>query len=278
MRLDPAVPDLTVESLARHGLASLGLGEGSALAAIRKLGAKVAEPGEGSDAVVLTKVPPFGWSSLRGPLHMSDAPCLIYLVRHGATPHNLLDPPRMQGQRINPSLAPEGIDQGRCVAEALAHKPVAAVYSSPLKRAVETAALIAAPHRLKPVTHAGLTEVDIGSWEDRSWDDIERNDPETYAAFRADPAHRGYPGGETLAELTARVVAAMVDIARDHPGREVVVVAHSVVNRVYVGELLYIPLALRRKVPQDNCGISVVECYGDKHRLRTLNGVVHLKS
>jgi broad specificity phosphatase PhoE len=208
----------------------------------------------------------------------SDSSCLVYLVRHGATSHNLLDPPRMQGRKINPSLAPEGIAQARCAASALADRPIAAIYSSPLNRAVETARLIAAPHRLEPVTHEGLTEVDIGRWEDLSWDDIKAHDPDTYAAFRADPERQGYPGGENLAELTARVVAAMNDIARDNAGRQVVVVAHSVVNRVYVGELLHIPLALRRKVPQDNCGITLVECRGAKHRLRSLNGVTHLTS
>lgn len=209
---------------------------------------------------------------------MSDLPCLIYLVRHGATAHNLLDPPLMQGQRINPPLAPEGIAQARCVAQALADKPFAAVYSSPLKRTLETATFVAQPHDLQPVTHEGLIEVDIGQWEDRSWADIQTSDPVTYAAFREDPARQGYPGGENLADLTERVVAAMADIARAHAGQQVAVVAHSVVNRVYVGHLLHIPLALRRKVPQDNCGITLIECRGTKQRLRTLNAVAHLAS
>ena len=126
---------------------------------------------------------------------MPDSPCLIYLVRHGATPHNLLDPPRMQGRRINPSLAPSGVEQARLVGHALAHRPLKAVYSSPLVRAAETAAAVAAPHTLNVVTVEGLTEVDIGQWDDHSWPEIEASDPVTYAAFRQDPERQGYLGG-----------------------------------------------------------------------------------
>lgn len=208
---------------------------------------------------------------------MSDSPCLIYLVRHGATPHNLLAPPRMQGRRINPSLAPLGVKQAELVARALKRQPLAAVYASPLVRAVETAAAIAAPHDLSVVTVEGLTEVEIGQWEDLSWPEVRQQDPELYAAFRENPEQQGYPGGENLADVAQRMVASISQIARDHMGEEVVVVAHSVANRAYLGELLEVPLAMRRKIPQDNCGISLIECHRDKQRIRTLNGVVHLE-
>jgi broad specificity phosphatase PhoE len=183
----------------------------------------------------------------------------------------------MQGRRINPSLAPSGVEQAKLVGRALAHRPLKAVYSSPLLRAAETAAAVAAPHGLGVVTIEGLTEVEIGEWEDRSWPDIEATDPVRYSAFREDPERQGYPGGENLADVARRMLEAMGQIARDHQGEEIAVVAHSVVNRVYLGELLHVPLALRRKIPQDNCGISLVECRPGKQRVRTLNGVVHLE-
>src|SRR5690606_7971453 len=117
-----------------------------------------------------------------------------------------------------------------------------------------------------------------GRWENRSWDEIEQNDPEAYAAFRRDPAAHGYPGGENLADVALRVVDAIDRIVRDHPGEEVAVVAHSVVNRVYLGEVLGVPLALRRRLPQDNCGVSTIGCRGEKRKIGTINAVAHLES
>lgn len=202
----------------------------------------------------------------------------LYLIRHGATGHNLFVPPRMQGRGIDEPLAPLGVEQATAAARLLLDRPLAAVYSSPLRRALQTATAIAEPQGKIPIEVAGLSEVDLGRWENRSWDDIEQNDPEAYAAFRRDPAAHGYPGGENLAEVALRVVDAIDRIVRDHPGEEVAVVAHSVVNRVYLGEILGVPLALRRRLPQDNCGVSTIACRGEKRKLRTLNAVAHLAS
>lgn len=200
----------------------------------------------------------------------------LYLIRHGATGHNLLVPPRMQGRGIDEPLAPEGRLQARAVAGLLRDRPLAAIYTSPLRRALETATTLAEPHGKTPIEVAGLVEVDLGRWENRSWDDIEQNDPEVYAAFRRDPEAQGYPGGENLAEVARRVVGAIDRIVRDHPGEEIAVVAHSVLNRVYLGEILGVPLALRRRLPQDNCGVTTIRCRGQKRAISTINAVAHL--
>ncbi len=207
---------------------------------------------------------------------MSPDACHLYLVRHGATAHNLLDPPRMQGRHIDEPLDPTGQRQATQAAAALAKAPIQAVYSSPLRRAFETAQAIADRHRLAPVVVEDLAEVDVGRWEDRSWIDIAKNDTEAYEAFRNDPAAQGYPEGENLGDVTLRVVAAIDQIALGHPSERIVVVAHSVVNRLYLGQLLSVPLALRRRLPQDNCAISEVAWQSSRARPITINAIGHL--
>lgn len=202
--------------------------------------------------------------------------CHLYAIRHGATAHNLLNPPRMQGRHIDEPLAELGRQQAGQVATALANKPISAVYCSPLRRAVETAAAIAARHSIKPIAVEGLAEADVGRWEDRAWDEIEANDGEAYRAFRTDPVANGYPEGENLADVTQRVKAAIDQLVADHLGQHVVVVAHSVVNRLYLGELLGVPIALRRRMPQDNCSISIVKWRPAKQSVVTVNAVQHL--
>lgn len=203
---------------------------------------------------------------------------MVYLIRHGATAHNLLNPPRMQGRHIDEPLAELGRRQAESAGHALAAEPLAAVYSSPLKRASQTAHAIATPHGLQPHHIEALAEADVGRWEDRSWDEIAKNDAAAYHAFRNDPVANGYPEGENLADVTSRVVAAINAIATDHRGQQVAVVAHSVVNRLYLGELLNVPVALRRRLPQENCGISQVAYHGDKRRTVTINAIGHLNS
>jgi broad specificity phosphatase PhoE len=206
---------------------------------------------------------------------MPDA-CYLHLVRHGATAHNLFDPPRMQGRHIDQPLTASGRDQAAGAAAALAQQSIAAVYSSPLRRSFETAEVIAAAHSLSPVPIERLAEADVGRWEDRSWDEIEANDNEAYRAFREDPVKAGYPEGENLRQVTERVVSAIDHLAASHLGEHVVVVAHSVVNRLYLGELLSVPIALRRRIPQDNCNISLVSWRAEKQRVITVNAIHHL--
>src|SRR5437879_1666623 len=71
---------------------------------------------------------------------------ILYLIRHGATEANLAQPPLLQGRRHNPPLARVGIRQAEATRDFLAIRPIDCCYSSPLLRAVQTAAIVAAPH------------------------------------------------------------------------------------------------------------------------------------
>ena len=112
--------------------------------------------------------------------------CWLYLVRHGATANNRARPPRVQGRRTDPGLSPVGRRQAEQTGRALAGLPLKRVYSSPLLRARETALAIAGPHGLSVEVVDDLVEVDVGQWEGRNWDEIQRTDPEAYRLFMLD--------------------------------------------------------------------------------------------
>jgi broad specificity phosphatase PhoE len=200
----------------------------------------------------------------------------MYLLRHGATANNLAQPPLLQGRAQNPQLSPQGRRQAHAAATALADREIAAVYSSPLTRAVETAEFVAKEHALETQTVDAIIEVDVGRWEGGNWKDISKDEPDAYRRFVDDPAMHGYAGGENLGQVADRVRPAFEMLMDQHLGQAIVVVAHNVVNRVYLAGLLAIPVRNARSITQDNCGINIIRHRQDKDRIITLNTVLHL--
>src|SRR5438128_6010326 len=143
---------------------------------------------------------------------------VLYLIRHAATEANLADPPRLAGPRHNPPLARLGVRQAEATRDFLTDRTVRQCYCSPLLRAVQTAAIVAAPHGLSPHPLDALTECDVGRWEGLDWQTIRYLDAETYQRFILDPAEHGYPGGESFADVYRRVAPALDELLRVHAG------------------------------------------------------------
>ncbi|MDW8039205.1 MAG: histidine phosphatase family protein [Thermoguttaceae bacterium] len=200
----------------------------------------------------------------------------MYLVRHGATEHNLAQPPRLQGRRLNAPLAPEGRRQAERTAQLLAQVRLEAVYTSPLLRARQTAELIALPHQAPLYEVEAFTEIDVGRWEGMDWASIRQQAPQWYALFEADAGRHGYPEGENFQQVQERTVAALAQILPRHLGQAIAIVAHNVVNRCLLAHVLGIPLAQYRRITQDNCGVSILRFQGEKMKVITLNAVFHL--
>ncbi|MEI7626064.1 MAG: histidine phosphatase family protein [Actinomycetota bacterium] len=139
---------------------------------------------------------------------------MILLARHGETDDNI-EPIRIQGSTDTP-LNQRGRSQAQELAQRVAEEavPVAVIYTSQLSRARETAEIVGARVGLEPIVDARLAEGDRGELEGRLWEEVARDDPETYAAWRAAGAEFRFPGGESLAEQQERVVAALVDITQ----------------------------------------------------------------
>jgi broad specificity phosphatase PhoE len=202
---------------------------------------------------------------------------VLYLLRHGATEANLTRPARLQGQRQNPPLAPLGVRQAEATRDFLAIRPFDHCYSSPLLRAMQTVALIAAPHGLTPEPLPGLIECDIGRWEGLDWGTIRSRDPEHYHRFMANPAEHGYPGGESFTDAHRRAVETLEPLWQAHPGQTLLVVGHHIVTRTYLAGVLGLGPDQARRVILDNCGISIVVREEDKTTVATLNAAFHLQ-
>jgi broad specificity phosphatase PhoE len=202
---------------------------------------------------------------------------VLYLIRHGATEANLSSPPVLQGRRHNLSLTDFGVRQAEITRDFLAIRPIDACYSSPLRRAMQTACIIASPHGLRPKPIEALTECDVGHWEGLAWEDIRKRDAEAYARFMKNPAKHGYPGGESFADVSRRVSAALELLFRRHLGGAILVVGHHVVNRTYLAEVMGLPPEEARRVKLENCGISIVIRDAEHTAVATLNASFHLQ-
>lgn len=201
----------------------------------------------------------------------------LYLIRHAATPANLQNPAKLQGNRSNPDLAPLGVKQAMATRDFLAIRPVDYIYSSPLRRSLRTAQIIAEPHDLTPMAIPELTECDVGVWEGMSWEEIKASDPESYARYHADPSQHGYREGENFRQVYDRATTAIDDLLAQHEGSTIVVVSHHIVNRTYLAGVLGIGPARARIVSLENCAISIVQHHKGKTTLSTLNASFHLQ-
>jgi broad specificity phosphatase PhoE len=136
---------------------------------------------------------------------------LILLARHGETDDNA-PPARVQGRRDVP-LNERGREQARELARAAAAEGPRALWTSQLSRARETAEIVGAELGLEPRVDDRLAESDRGSWEGRLLEEIEREEPELWAAWRRAGESFRFPGGEALADHLARVSTALDEVA-----------------------------------------------------------------
>lgn len=204
------------------------------------------------------------------------AETLLILLRHGATAANVREPYTIQGLRPDAGLTELGKRQARAAAKALRAYAPTRVHCSPLKRARQTARVIARPLRVPVDVEAALAEADTGDWTGLTWAAIERRWPAAFRAFHANPARSGYPGGENLAQVRARALPAVASLVGRHPGQTLVVVGHGTVNRVLLAHWLGLPPRLARKVPQDNAAINLVEFRQGQAKVRTVNCTIPL--
>jgi broad specificity phosphatase PhoE len=154
---------------------------------------------------------------------MAERACGLLLARHGQTDDNL-EPIRAQGFTDTP-LNEVGRRQAHGLAERAKEMNLVSLWTSDLRRAAETAEIVGRRVGLEPRPDPRLREGNRGDWEGRLFIDIQREDPEGYAAWRRAGANFRFPGGESLKEHSDRVLAALCDI---HAGGELpaLVVCH----------------------------------------------------
>jgi broad specificity phosphatase PhoE len=199
----------------------------------------------------------------------------VHLVRHGRTASNR--------ERRTMGWLDEGIEPGwvraaAAVADVLAHEPVDRLVSSPLARAVQTAAPLAALLSCQPIVDDRFGELRVGHWEGYTEDEIAQRWPEHWQRWRSEPHALEVVGRETLADLNARVAGALDELFADLvDGGVAVVFTHDAVVRGAVAWALGTGPEIYRHVEVANCSITTVGVVGRVRRLVRTNENAHLE-
>ena len=199
----------------------------------------------------------------------------LILIRHGPTEWNALD--RFQGRSDVP-LSPEGRVAAHAIAAALREGPIDKIYSSDLIRAVETARILAAGRGTRIVIDPRLREFDFGRWEGLTWEEITAAHPQLRG--QAPTAAKLYApdGGETFAQVRARVRSFLDDLHAADAAAHVAVVTHAGPLHAFLS-LLELTESGKAGADFDRFapgGITRVAIDGPRARLVTLNVLEHL--
>jgi broad specificity phosphatase PhoE len=198
----------------------------------------------------------------------------IILVRHGQTEWNRVE--RFRG-RYEVPLNETGLAQAKKAAGRIsAHWKPSVIFASPLGRAMETASAIAHACKLIVQPCDGLIEIDYGEWQGLTPEEARLRWPELTAAWYTHPETVQIPGGESLAQARQRVTSNLKDICWLHANKEIVLVAHSGVNRLILLEILGLGNERFWHLHQDPCAINVIEEKDQDFSLVSMNETGHL--
>ena len=180
----------------------------------------------------------------------------LLLVRHGATVLSAED--RFAGA-VDAPLSDEGRAQARALGARLAKEPLAAVYASPMSRAMETARLATEGRGLETTILPELGEIAHGRWEGKTREEVKQAWPAEYARWSLDPFTFAPAGGETGLSVLARALPALLAIVARHPDSTVLVVSHKATIRLTIGHFLGVELrGYRDRLDQSPCGLNVL--------------------
>jgi broad specificity phosphatase PhoE len=199
--------------------------------------------------------------------------CII-LVRHGQTEWNRVE--RFRG-RADVPLNETGLAQAEATGLRIHGEwQPAAVYSSPLSRAVRTAEAIAKHFDLPVQIHPGLADIDYGEWQGLTPDEVRDRWPAALQAWYHQPDEAIVPGGETLAQLRSRGMSAVNELSARHAEQTIVLVGHTVINRIILLGILGLGNERFWHIKQDTCAINVFEVEKGDFVLGSLNDTCHL--
>ena len=198
----------------------------------------------------------------------------VLLVRHGQTDSNITG---FYMGWSDEDLNKVGYTQARRLSSRFASLPIASVYTSPLRRAYATAAILAKPHRLEPRVLDDLIEIRLGDWQGLHMDEIKRRWLELWQQWRIDPSGVTMPNGESLREVTERAVQAFERVVGTNRGKQAVIVTHDVVVKVLVAHALGVLNSIYRRFEVSNASLSVIRVINSNSQLTMLNDTSHLE-
>jgi broad specificity phosphatase PhoE len=196
----------------------------------------------------------------------------IYLIRHGE--NDYVKTGRLAGRLPGVHLNETGRQQAQAVADALCQKlskeQVKSIYSSPLERAMETAAPIARAFEIKIIVREGLTETQYGEWENKSIKGLSRL--KDWKRVQTAPSLFGFPGGESFTETQNRIVTELKDLVRHHTAQDIIlVVSHADPIKLAVAYFVGLPMDMFQRLQVLPASITGLFIDQRISRLLTLN-------
>lgn len=199
----------------------------------------------------------------------------LFLVRHGETESNRLG---LALGRDDVPLNERGLWQAERLARALAGEPLAAVYASPLRRALDTARAVAAPLGLEVQVEQRLIEMDIGEADGLTFAEVRSRYPGLLEAWASEEGPtKAMPGGERLVDVQERAWSALNDLAARHGEETAVAVTHNFVILSLLVRVLGIELAQFRRLRHSVGAVSVLDVGPKRIMLVRLNDTCHLE-
>jgi alpha-ribazole phosphatase len=195
--------------------------------------------------------------------------CTCYLVRHGDTRQ---DEVRRYIGRTDLPLNAAGRAQARALQKKLAKIPFDRIYSSDLRRCLETARIIAGPQGKSIRKLPALREIDLGEWDGQTMAGVRQRYPEEYQRRGQDLVGFRPPGGESFEDLRKRVVPAFLDVINKTAGH-LLLIAHAGVNRTILCHILERPLEELLQVPQAFGCLNIIERRGNQLTVKSINQV-----
>ena len=194
----------------------------------------------------------------------------LYLLRHGEPEADSRG--RCYG-RLDVGLSPRGFEQAERAAARIGDAPLAAIYASPRRRALESARPLALPRGLPVRIEEDLREMDFGEIEGLTYDEVRERRPELYAAWMERPTEVTFPGGESYALVRARVLGVVDRLRRAHDGQSIALVAHGGTTRTALAAALGLPDAHIFRLAQDYAALSIIEWIGETPIVRLVNAL-----
>jgi len=273
----PREQNFRADALANKAMDELSDSESSGLvtstAAINRLSSSVTEFNES------------GPSSVRSPIDVTKPLTTIVLVRHGRTA--LTEARKISGgDGDDPDLSEVGVLDANAVATALSQigskgpwqriAPISAIVSSPMKRARQTAEVIAKHHGLKVTENENLREISFGDWDGLSHEEAQQKDSTLWQSWRGSWSVSP-PNGESLEVFDQRLQLARQQITERHAGKTVVVVAHVMPIRGFLRWAFDAASAAYWRPQVAPCSISIIRVWGDETaEVVTVNHTAHL--
>ena len=197
----------------------------------------------------------------------------IILARHGETEWNVGE---IYRGRIDINLDEAGLEQAELLAKYLSDLKLDAVCSSPLRRALDTANIIARYQKVHVEVTNRLIDFDYGEWQGLPDAEVRKLYPALYDQWRSNPHLVKMPNGESLADVRERAIAAVDDVIPRCKG-SVVLVSHRVVNKVLICYLLGLDNSHFWNIKQDVCGITVFSYANGRFVLTKHNDTSYLR-